>query len=392
MKTILNPKIAFFAVLGLFSCDEDTKQSIRPQIDYALATAETEYSELFVDADQATTVDVSSGNTRHKMFQALNYYSTSRISGNTQIDAATLNALFTNTGAPFTDISTSTISVTGATLNASGINLADAVASSFSVSSRANVHGRFEDLFDQMDAASDHVTMAASQGVAGKLTVNTSSYLVDAKGIEVVQVIQKSLIGALQLDYISNVLLSEGLTADNYSLVSGKNYTPLEQTWDEAYGLLTLNPIYLQGATDASRNTVEFGAGAYLWEYNKTNYAKIFPAFLKGRIAIVNNDREVLEEQALFIRTQLEIAIAKAALGYLDKWKSGTSDAARAHAIGEGLGFIYSLRFATIHNADATFSDGILTALIESPNGFWDLTAAKVNAASDAIKLKFGIN
>jgi len=46
--------------------------------------------------------------------------------------------------------------------------------------------------------------------------------LVDAKGIETNQIIQKSLIGALQYDYIGNVLLTKGLDADNSKLVTGK--------------------------------------------------------------------------------------------------------------------------------------------------------------------------
>jgi hypothetical protein len=147
----------------------------------------------------------------------------------------------------------------------------------------------------------------------------------------------------------------------------------------------------LDNATADTRNTTEFGAGSYIWEYNKANFDKIFPAFLKGRAAIVNNDVAELQSQATFIRTEFEKTLANAALGYLGKWKTGSTDAARAHAIGEGIGFIYSLRFATIHNVDAAFSDGLINDLIGSTNGFWDLNADKINAASDAIKNKFNI-
>ena len=321
------------------------------------------------------------------MFQALNYYSTSSIYENTKIDAAKIKSLFSNSGNPFSDISTSTITVVGANLNNSGFQLRNVVASSKSSTEAEVVRTKIESLFDEIATASNSVTTTASKGVAGKL----GTYLVDAKGIETAQIIQKTMIGALQLDYIGNVLLDEGLTADNYKTVSDKNYTALEHNWDVAYGLLTLNPIYLQGATNDVRNSVEFAAGSYIWEYNKTNYANIYPAYLKGRIAIVNNDRKELQTQATFIRTEFEKTIASAAIGYLEKWKSGTTDAARAHAIGEGAGFIYSLRFATLHNADAAFSDNILTALLGSANGFWDLDVAKINAASDAIKAKFNL-
>jgi hypothetical protein len=388
-KSLYNPKILLLlACFGVFSCDEDDdKKNLRASIDYSVLTAATPYSQLFVDENGTTTVDLSEGNNRHKMFQALNYYNSSSISAGTHIDAATLTNMFSNTGNPFTDISTTTVTVSGAELNASNVQLRNVVASSRPDTEAEAVRAKLETYFDEIEAASNSLSQTASAGVPGKL----GNYLVDAKGIEIAQIIQKSLIGALQMDYICNVLLNEGLTADNYSLVSDKNYTQLEHNWDEAYGLLTLNPIYLEGATNDARNTVEFGAGSYIWEYNKTNYANIFPAFLKGRAAIVNNDKAEIQTQATFIRTEFEKAIASAALGYLEKWKTGATDAARAHAIGEGLGFIYSLRFATIHEADAAFSDAILTDLTGSANGFWDLDVTKINAASDAIKAKFNL-
>lgn len=383
----INPKILLlFAFFGLFSCEKDIQTpSLRSKIDYTKLGPETPYNEPFLDSKNVSTVDLSEGNARFKMYQALNFYSTSSVSANTSIDAAILNKMFSNTGSPFSDISTSTISISGTELNSAGVQLKNVVASSKSTTEAAAVRAKIEGYFSGIEAASLSISSTASPGVAGKL----GSYLVDSKGIEIAQVIQKSLIGALQLDYIGNVLLDEGLQADNFKVVGTHNYTQLEHNWDEAYGMLTLNPVYLKGATDSNRNTNEFGAGAYIWEFNKANYSKIYPAFLKGRAAIVNNDRAELEAQATFIRTEFEKAIANAAMGYLEKWKTGTTDAARAHAIGEGLGFIYSLRFAATLNADAIFSDSILTGLIGSANGFWDLDATKINSASEAIKAKF---
>ncbi|WP_276374562.1 DUF4856 domain-containing protein [Chryseolinea sp. H1M3-3] len=380
--------LAGLLAVGLFACDDDdAKPHLRTAIDYNVLTPQTNYSDLFVDADGNTTVDFSEGNDRHKMFQALNYYSTSHIGANEHIDAPVLKNMFSNVGNPFTDISTTTINVDGDQLNASSVQLRNVVASSLSSTAAEEVRTTIEEYFDEIEEASHFVANTASQGVAGKL----GNYLVDERGIEIAQIIQKSLIGALQLDYIGNILLDAGLNADNHALVDDENYTKLEHNWDEAYGLLTLNPIYLEGATNDERKTTEFGAGSYIWEYNKANYANIYPAFLKGRAAIVNNDNALLQEQATFIRTEFEKAIANAALGYLGKWKTGTTDAARAHAIGEGIGFIYSLRFAKIHNVDAAFSDNLINGLIGSANGFWDLDADKINTAADAIKNKFNI-
>lgn len=390
MKPYFNLKTALATLLSIaaISCDDDeVRPNLRAKFDYNTLTASTVYADVFTDASGTSTVNMLEGTNRHKMFQALNYYSTSSVSANTHIDAAKLKSMFSNSGNPFSDISTSSISVTGAQLNNSGVQLKNVVASSFSATEAETVRAKIESYFDQIDVASNSVTTTAAQGQAGKL----GTYLVDAKGIELAQVIQKGLIGALQLDYIGNVLMTDGLDADNYTTVADNNFTALEHNWDVAYGLLTLNPIYLQGATDATRNTTEFGAGSYIWEYNKANYANIYPAFLKGRAAIVNNDKAELEVQAAFIRTQFEKAIASAALGYLDKWKTGTTDAARAHAIGEGAGFIYSLRFAKIHGGDAAFSDNLMNTLIGSTNGFWDINTTKINTVSDAIRAKFSL-
>lgn len=389
------PKILIIWLgIGLFACnDENEKRGLRTAIDYNTLNNEIVYSQAFVDANGASTVDLGEGNQRHKMFQALNYYSSSSISANTQIEATKLKNMFSNTESPFSDVATSTISITGSELNSSPFQLKNVVASSRPSAEAEAVRAQFETWFDEIAVASASVSSTAVQGQPGKL----GSYLVDSKGIEIVQVIQKGLIGALQLDYIGNVLLDEGLNAENYKLSGENRYTEREHNWDVAYGLLTLNPIYLEGATDADRKTVEFGAGAYLWEYNKAGYPKIYPAFLKGRAAIVNNDQSELQAQAAIIRTEIERAIANAAIGYLEKWKSAvangsnSADAVRAHAIGEAIGFIYSLRFATIHNGNAAFSDNILSALIGSANGFWDLDVTKINTATQTIKTKFGL-
>ncbi|MDQ2657705.1 MAG: DUF4856 domain-containing protein [Bacteroidota bacterium] len=374
--------IVILAFFGLFACDDkDEKPSLRTHLDYSALTGETTYPELFVDVDGNSTVDLAEGNDLLKMFQALNNHSSASVRENTPIDGDVLQSMFTNTGDPFYDFST----IAGEDLNASSAKLRDVVASSLGEADAEAVREKIENYFTAIDQASQSIGNTASAGNAGKL----GNYLLDEKGLEIAQLIQKSLIGALQLDYIGNVLLDEGLNADNYKTIDGSNYTALEHNWDVAYGLLTLNPIYLEGATDAARNSAEFGLGSYIWEYNKANYAVIYPAFLKGRAAIVNNDRAEYQALAIVIRTEMEKAIAGAAVGYLNKWKIETDPARAAHAIGEGAGFIYSLRFAEMHGADAEFSDAILGDLLGSDGGFWDLEAQKINAAIEAIEAKF---
>lgn len=374
--------IALLTLVGLVACTKESNivtptLQLRKSIDYATLSDTATYASRFVDENGAKTVDLTNGSNRLLMFRAINTYNGTAVGTGATLDAAVLRNMFANTSSPF--------SGTFAALNSSGVQLRSVTASS--VADAEKERQTIEAGFPAIATASQSVSATAAEGKAGKL----GTYLVDAKGIEWAQIIQKGLIGAFQLDYINNVLLSDkSLSVDNQTLVAGKNYTQLEQNWDEIYGILTPNPVYGGKATATSSG--ESFLSSYVWEYNREGFAKIHPALLKGRAAIVNNDQAMLKTQATLLRTELEKAIANAALGYLGKWKTGTTDAARAHAIGEGMGFIYSLRYAKLSAGDAAFSDGVLNNLIYSaPNGFWGLTNTKIDAAVTAIRTKFNM-
>src|SRR5690606_29726463 len=120
-----------------------------------------------------------------------------------------------------------------------------------------------------------------------KAGVLGGKYLVDEKGFEYGQFIQKGLIGAMMLDQISNVYLgTEKQSGDNSTIVDGKNYTALEHYWDEAYGYLTQNETFPKKAADGK--SMESYLGGYVrqvtGEYG--NPEGVYMAFLKGRAAI----------------------------------------------------------------------------------------------------------
>lgn len=377
----LNRFLALGLLAGLAvtsSCKKDEETA--PKMDYAKIADSASYVATFKNSAGDTTVDRTEGRYRLAMFRGLASYASS---GTTKtLDANVLKSMFAGSG--FTD--------TYAYLNSTGLSIKSATASSLSSSDANAVSSFIEKSFDEIADASKTFADSAKQGKAGVLYKGTSKYLVDEKGIEWAQIIQKSLIGGYQLDYIGNILLSSGLDADNKSLVAGKKYTQLEHNWDIAYGFLTNNDIYSYGATDSKKGVAELYLGSYVWEYNKEGYKKLHGAFVKGRAAIVNNDKTVLKEQADLIRKEFEKAIASAAIGYLGKWKTGATDGERAHAIGEGAGFIYSLRFCKMNGADSNFSENVLNNLLfSSENGFYDLTTDKIEAASTAIKTKFGL-
>lgn len=389
MKSLNFSKILVGAVLlgTAFSCtSEEEKPTLRMQMEYNSVSTSKGYTEQFVNIEGNTTVNTDAGTRGLEMFQALNYYITSSVSNGTQIDASVASSIASNTGDEILKLTGSGFDLSA--LSNADFSVMDRVASSKPNSEAEAAKADMELLFTRLEEASLSLHQTAQINQAGKL----GNYLLDKQGIELAQVLQKSLIGAYQLDYIGNVLLTNGLSADNTALVSGQNYTALEHNWDVAYGMLTRKEIYLEGYTDSEKGTEkEFGIGAYLWEYNKSGYPLIYPAFLRGRAAIVNNDLAEVEKQAKIIRVEMEKALANAALGYLGKWRTAVSDDKRAHAIAEGIGFIYSLRYAATFQVDSNFSDLILLNLVGSANGFWDLDAAKISAAEDAIKAKFNI-
>jgi hypothetical protein len=161
----------------------------------------------------------------------------------------------------------------------------------------------------------------------------------------------------------------------------------MEHHWDEAYGYLTSNDTYpIKGSEsflgEYARQGASVGGGA----------DNLYLAFLKGRAAIVNNDLTTRDEQIAYIRTELEKAVAAVAISYLNKTNSATDDASRFHALSEGVGFIYSLRFA--HNAkiNRAKSEELLNLLMGKANGFWDLKVEDINNVRDQVATTFGID
>lgn len=367
---------------GFSSCDKDdseTAPTLRAKMDASTLTASSKYTESFKDASGQSTVDLTASNQRLDMFTEFNTYmaqvAVAAPAVPATLDEAKLRGLYANTGNYFA----------AADLNTAGFSLRSTTAASFPATGAEAARTYIDQSISQLATASQSVNNVATPGNAGRL----GRYLVDGNGYEVNQVIQKALIGAVLLDQINNVLLSDnGLKADNSKVVTGKAYSELEHNWDLAYGYLTKNAIMTTDITATPRE--RFLAG-YLNEKNGPASPKVYLAFLKGRAAIVNNDAAGVKAQADIIRTELEKTIALSSLSYLNNWKAASALDVKAHALGEGLGFIYSLRFCTKYGADAAFSDNILTGLMAGNQGAWSLTNAQADVAINAIKAKFSI-
>lgn len=251
----------------------------------------------------------------------------------------------------------------------------------------------------------------AEAGTAGQIADGSSTRYVNANGLELNQVVNKGLIGALMLDqivnnYLSPAVLDEGdnrANNDSDVLETGQNYTTMEHKWDEAYGYLfaaasnIANPIASIGANDSF-------LGKYVIRVESDPdfsgvAAELFSAFSLGRAAIVAKNYTIRDTQADLIKTRLSEVMAIRSIYYLQQGKLSLElrdpdYGAAFHDLSEGFGFIYGLRFTRrFENNEPYFSkaevDGFLNDLMGGTNGLWDVTPATLDAISEAIAAKF---
>ena len=131
-------------------------------------------------------------------------------------------------------------------LNASDKSVRSKVAASFdfftsNATDQALIRTDFENwIRTQVDEVFPNWNVAAEAGVAGQIADGSSTRYITEQGLEMNQVFNKSLIGALMVDQIlnnytsSNLLDSFEAANDAETLVEGKNYTCLLYTSDAA--------------------------------------------------------------------------------------------------------------------------------------------------------------
>ena len=194
-------------------------------------------------------------------------------------------------------------------LNASDKNIRGKTAASndfFSTNAtdQALIRADFEGwIATQVNEVYPNWNVAAAAGTAGQLADGSSTRYVTGTGLEMNQVFNKSLIGALMVDQILNNYISANFIDagtqrddnDNGVTEEGKPYTSMEHDWDEGYG-------YAFGtATDLEDPRPTIGDDdSFLNKYigrveGDDDFAgianAIYQAFKTGRAAIVAKDR-----------------------------------------------------------------------------------------------------
>lgn len=303
-----------------------------------------------------------------------------------------------------------------ADLNASDKSVRSKTAASFdyfsgNATNQALIRADFENwIKTQVDEVYPNWNTAAAAGTAGQIADGSSTRYVTAKGLEMNQVFNKSLIGALMVDQILNNYISSNVldpfeeANDAGTLVEGKNYTDMEHDWDEAYGYAfgtaqnLADPRPTIGEDDSFLNK-------YIGRVEgDTDFAgiteDIYQAFKLGRAAIVAKNYTVRNEQAEILRELISEIIGIRAVYYLQQAKNAidqeTPDYGGAfHDLSEGYGFIYSLQFTRKPGTNdpyftKTEVDAFLADLLDDgANGLWDVTPATLDAISEAIADEF---
>ena len=236
----------------------------------------------------------------------------------------------------------------------------------------------YETLFDQAVVASAS-TEAYSPGTPGVATKadGSKSYLLNDKGLEPVQIIEKGLMGACFYYQATSVYMGAGkMDVDNEIVTDGEG-TEMEHHWDEAFG-------YFGAPIDFPTNT----DGLFFWANYCNNYddllntnEDLMTALITGRAAISNNDLDTRDNQIDLARAAWERVSVGSALHYLNGAMANFDDVAvRNHEISEAIAFIYSLYY----NEGKSVSNPELDNLLISLAGTKDLDTMDITEIEES--------
>lgn len=250
------------------------------------------------------------------------------------------------------------------------------------------------DRYIEAIAVASQSNLPASEGVAGvAVSANgEKQYLLNDKGVELTQIIEKGLMGACFYYQATTVYMGEErMNADNETVIPGEG-TEMEHHWDEAFGYLGVQrafPVVTDGAVFW---------GKYCNDRNallNTNQ-ELMDALLKGRAAISAKRLDVRDEAIAEARAAWEKVVAGTAIHYVNSTINNYDDfALRAHAISEAVAFVYSLKFNAAKTMDNAAIDAILVQLGGSSDflemDFYNVTLDNLMAVRDELATTFAM-
>lgn len=367
LKKILSGVLLGISIT-LFSCEEDPELLPVPQT--------YEFTR-----DGQSTVSYDGQTTRLNMLSEIKTYIKKGDNGEA-VDAQVLLNMYANENSPFSS----------ADLNSASKQLKDKTFI-------ADVQ-HFENLFTSAEIISNDVATngtLASQGQGGLIQrSNGSNVLVNEKGWEFTQFIEKGIMGAVFYNQIFNSYLTDAKTGDgveNTALVDGKNYTPMEHHWDEAFGYWGVPVDFPSG------NPVLEGDENRFWA-NYTNSRdnllgvneSLMDAYLIGRTAIVNKTYDIKNEQKTVIYDLHELVAAATAVHYINKAIDNLSMEQQGdflHHISEAYNFIKAVSYSPYKKLSTNEINQILNTDLGTNGDFWTTTIQGLENAKTTIASKY---
>lgn len=251
----------------------------------------------------------------------------------------------------------------------------------------------FGDLFEQAAIASK-VGTPASQGQPGLIERESkgTNVLVNNKGHEFTQFIEKGLMGSVFLNQIYNTYLADARTGDdvdNETIVEGKNYTALEHHWDEAFGYFTAPGDFGSDWPEAREDEATFWAN-----YSNTvdpllgSNDKIMNAFRQGRAAIVAKDNAAKNANRNILYKELELVAAGTAIHYINQSITAINQGNTGdlfHVLSEAYMFTRALTFSPQRTITLSQIHNIHNVDFGIGGDFWMVSAEGLNNAKNTI-------
>jgi hypothetical protein len=372
-------KMTSIAAIGLIGCGEDTSGPSTEPVSSSVKSS----SSSVVESELPTTYNFSNisfggQTTRLDMLAEITTLAKTGNEQGVQVSAARLKAMYAND---------TTVANRFEAAELNDIGVASKVLKS---KTWAGVDVLVEAWMDSLELASQN-TEAGEAGLAGVVYSKdgAKSYLQGANGFEYTQLIEKTLMGAVNynqaVNYYLNVDEKIAESIDNEEVTEGKG-TALQHHWDEGFGYFTSDVTY------PNHENKRFWAkySGKVTEALKTD-ENILKAFIKGRHAIDNKDRATMVIAADEVIKQWELVIAGIAIHYLNEGKeklaAGESTLAN-HALSEAYGLIKSLEY----NANATISKANVDAAIKNlGDSFYTISSEQIDSAKGIIAEAFDL-
>ncbi len=258
----------------------------------------------------------------------------------------------------------------------------------------------FTNIFADAEAASQNGNngVQAQNGTAGLIQRETkgSDILVDAKGHEFTQFVEKGLMGAVFFNQIYNVYLTDnriGPNVENDQLEEGKNYTSKEHHFDEAYGYWDAPRDFTSPWPDSRESELRYWNNYSNAVDNVANgelgtNAIIQDAYILGRTAIVNKDQTALNEQVDIIYENLELVAAATAVHYINGTLSHLNNGNQGealHTLSEAWAFVNALKYSPQRKISLNEIDQILNTDFGANANFWKVTSSGLNNAKSTL-------